>query len=200
MLSKIKPLLNKYFQGVFKLLASLGITPNMLTFTSLAVSLLLLSLVFVKRENTPPLLVIALIFIVNLLDFLDGGLARYVGQSSSVGAFLDSTFDRVADAIVLVSLAYCGFISFEEAYISLVGFYLVSYSRARAEGLKRDIKLAGVGLMERAERILVLLLSYILYVINLKFISKAVFYTLIVLVYMTVLERILVIVKRLRKT
>jgi len=85
------------------------------------------------------------------LDFLDGRLARMTGQSSPAGALLDSTLDRYGEAAVFVGLAWFYRDSWvaAAALAALVGSMLVSYVRARSEGLGVD---ATVGLMQRPER------------------------------------------------
>lgn len=96
-----------------------------------------------------------------LFDVLDGTVARRTGKSSVFGAFYDSTLDRVADGGVLLGLAY--FFATSPQYQSLrmvvvcflclIGTYLISYTRARAEALGIDAK---VGIMQRPERIVLL--------------------------------------------
>ena len=92
-------------------------------------------------------------------DLLDGTMARISGQTSDWGAFLDSNLDRVTDAAIFGSLAiYYSTRSRLYLVLSLVGLaagFLVSYARARAESL--GFECSG-GLMERAERIILVLL------------------------------------------
>jgi CDP-diacylglycerol--glycerol-3-phosphate 3-phosphatidyltransferase len=94
-------------------------------------------------------------------DVVDGTVARRTGQSSVFGAFYDSTLDRIADAAVLSGLAV--FYATSPAHQSvpmlvvtlagIIGGFLVSYTRARAEALGVDAK---VGLMQRPERVVLL--------------------------------------------
>jgi CDP-diacylglycerol---glycerol-3-phosphate 3-phosphatidyltransferase len=94
-------------------------------------------------------------------DVVDGNVARRTGQTSVFGAFYDSTLDRVADAAVLSGLAVFYATSPQHANTALlvvtlaaiVGGFLVSYTRARAEALGVDAK---VGLMQRPERVVLL--------------------------------------------
>jgi len=194
MLTKIKPLLNQYMFFLIKALAQIGVTPNLLTISSLLLASLLFVTTFILGGSTPPILVASLFGVSGLFDFLDGGLARYTGKTSKVGAFLDSTVDRINEALFIASFAYCGMINFQEAYLIIVGSLLVSYTRARAEGLKHNVKLEGVGLMERAERLVILIIIYILYVSGFALLSKIVFYLLVVAVYLTVVHRIMAII------
>ncbi len=96
-----------------------------------------------------------------LFDVLDGTVARRTGQSSVFGAFYDSTLDRVADGGVLAGLAvfYASSVVYHNVYmvvvclIGIIGTFLVSYTRARAEALGIDAK---VGVMQRPERVVLL--------------------------------------------
>jgi CDP-diacylglycerol--glycerol-3-phosphate 3-phosphatidyltransferase len=96
-----------------------------------------------------------------LFDVLDGTVARRSGLSSTFGAFLDSTLDRLADGFVLGGLAVFYATSplhastplMITALLGLVGAFLTSYTRARAEALGLDAK---VGLIQRPERVVLL--------------------------------------------
>lgn len=96
-----------------------------------------------------------------LFDVLDGTVARRTGRSSTFGAFYDSTLDRVADGALLAGLAWFyaahplhqNRIMLGITLAGLVGTFLISYTRARAEALGIDAK---VGFMQRPERIALL--------------------------------------------
>ena len=96
-----------------------------------------------------------------IFDVLDGTVARRTGQSTVFGAFYDSTLDRVADGVVLGGIAYF-FASSPQHHnlpmvaisiLGIIGTYLVSYTRARAESLGIDAK---VGMMQRPERVVLM--------------------------------------------
>jgi CDP-diacylglycerol--glycerol-3-phosphate 3-phosphatidyltransferase len=85
----------------------------------------------------------------------DGALARATGKASDFGALLDSTIDRVSEAVVLLGLLAFYLSSNDDlgsilVYVALVGSIMVSYMRARSEGLGIDCK---VGVMTRPERV-----------------------------------------------
>jgi CDP-diacylglycerol--glycerol-3-phosphate 3-phosphatidyltransferase len=91
-------------------------------------------------------------------DLIDGSMARQRGSGRRFGAFLDSTMDRVADGAVFASVAYWlgtqgRHWAAAAALICLVAGLIVSYAKARAEGLGLT---ANVGLAERAERLILL--------------------------------------------
>lgn len=128
-----------------------------------------------------------LVLIAGLFDLLDGALARSTKQTTKFGAILDSTFDRISEAAI-----FCGLlISFMSRrastleivliFVALIGSFLVSYTRARAEGLGLECK---VGLFTRAERVIVLAIGLL---INQIFIAL---WVLVVFVYITVAQRL----------
>ena len=96
-----------------------------------------------------------------IFDVLDGMVARRSGRSTVFGAFYDSTLDRIADGALLGGIAWFfatdathrNLPIFGIALLGILGTFLVSYTRARAEGLGIDAK---VGVMQRAERIVIL--------------------------------------------
>jgi len=87
-------------------------------------------------------------------DIVDGSVARATKQISRKGAFLDSTLDKVAEVIVFLGILYGGLADPTMVLVALGLSLLVSYSRARAESL--GIELKGVGIGERAERLIVI--------------------------------------------
>ena len=102
--------------------------------------------------------------IVSCSDFIDGAMARAMGKVTRFGALLDSSLDRYSEAVLLFGLLW--FYAMEQAttqviliFASVIGSLLVSYVRARAEGLGLD---AEVGIMRRTLRIITLSLGLIL--------------------------------------
>ena len=98
--------------------------------------------------------------IVGLCDSLDGELSRLTGKASPSGAFLDSNVDRVSEALILVGL-YWYYAPLNRwfgllAILALVFSLLVSYVRARAEGVGYECK---VGIFERPVRVIVILVG-----------------------------------------
>jgi CDP-diacylglycerol--glycerol-3-phosphate 3-phosphatidyltransferase len=136
------------------------VTPNVLTTTG--VSLCLAAAVLVPFESHGKLLFFWLaagIFVVgSVLDILDGALARVGGKATPFGAFIDSTTDRVGEGAMLAAIALVFSQQGKDwavvvAVAAVVGSFLVSYTRARAEALG----LSGtVGLGSRAERVVVI--------------------------------------------
>ncbi|MCS7220514.1 MAG: CDP-alcohol phosphatidyltransferase family protein [Anaerolineae bacterium] len=134
-----------------------GISPNLVTFIGLCFTTV--AAAFIVQGQ----FLVAGIFLLigGLFDVLDGALARVAGRASRYGAFLDSTLDRYSEGIVLfgVLLYYLQRNSRIEViliYVAIVGSLLVSYTRARAEGIHVPCQ---VGLFTRAERWITLVLG-----------------------------------------
>jgi CDP-diacylglycerol--glycerol-3-phosphate 3-phosphatidyltransferase len=129
-----------------------------------------------------------------LVDSLDGTLARYQGTSSRFGAFLDSTLDRAADGLILGAFAVV-FAQRDEpvmvgvVVVAMIATFLISYTRARAEGL--DIQGADTGLMERPERLV--LLGPAIFMGGLETVPETVIVVLAALSIMTVVDRVAVV-------
>ena len=144
---------------VARLLARLGLTPNAVTLLGLLLSGATAYLVFSER-----LLAAGLLLIVSaLFDHLDGALARLSGRVTAFGAFLDSVVDRLTEAIVLfgvllLALGQNNTILAILAFLALVFSMMVSYTRARAEGLGVP---GEVGIMTRPERVVLMAVGLI---------------------------------------
>lgn len=87
-------------------------------------------------------------------DIVDGSIARIMKKTTTRGAFLDSNFDKISEALIFIGIAIGGLSNPILAMIALSSSILVSYVRARSESL--GIELKGVGIGERAERLLIL--------------------------------------------
>ena len=103
----------------------------------------------------------ALYLVAGMLDLLDGVLARAGGNSTRFGAFLDSTLDRASEGIVFAAIGYRfaaegAAIEVGVVVLALLGSFLVSYVRARAEGLGAECR---VGIATRAERVVLIALG-----------------------------------------
>ncbi len=94
-------------------------------------------------------------------DALDGAMARRFLQVSKVGGVLDSVLDRIGEITLYSGLAFGGLVDFRIALWTLSAALMVSYIRTRVEAEGRTLK--GVGLAERPERLLILLVSTILF-------------------------------------
>jgi CDP-diacylglycerol--glycerol-3-phosphate 3-phosphatidyltransferase len=137
-----------------RLLSRLGLTPNAVTLLGLLLSGGAAYLVASGRLVPAG----GLLLFAALFDHLDGALARLTGKATPFGALLDSVADRVSEAAVLLGVLLLGLdrgdtIMSVLAFLTLTASLLVSYVRARAEGLGVG---GEVGVMGRAERVVLL--------------------------------------------
>ena len=95
-----------------------------------------------------------MLLVSGFFDIVDGSVARTLKKTSTKGAFLDSNFDKISEALIFIGIAVGGLSNPILAMIALSISILVSYVRARAESLGIDLQ--GVGIGERAERLLIL--------------------------------------------
>ena len=138
-------------------LSKLGITPNHITILGVLVSICS-AFFFATWSINPNRLTIAglLLLLSGFLDAIDGVLARKTGQISKFGGFFDSVSDRYSDAVEFSGVIIGGLCNPIIGLAALIGSMMVSYARARAEA--EGINMAGVGLAERAERMIFLAL------------------------------------------
>jgi archaetidylinositol phosphate synthase len=95
-----------------------------------------------------------LLLISGFFDVIDGSVARATKQTSKKGAFLDSSFDKISEAIIFIGIAVGNLANPILCIIALSLSIIVSYVRARAESL--GVELKGIGIGERAERLLII--------------------------------------------
>ncbi|GGO82457.1 phosphatidylinositol phosphate synthase [Wenjunlia tyrosinilytica] len=161
-------MLNKYARAFFtrvltpfaSFLLRIGVTPDAVTLVGTG-GVVAGALAFYPRGEFFWGTVVITLFIFS--DLVDGNMARQSGRSSRFGAFLDSSLDRVGDAVIFSGLAmwYAGrgndLTLTAVALFCLASGQVVSYTKARAEslGLKCDVS----GLVERAERLVITLVA-----------------------------------------
>lgn len=97
-----------------------------------------------------------LLLVSGFFDMVDGQVARVTGKASRRGSFLDSMFDKIAEVAVFAGLGTGGLVEPEIALLGIGLSLLVSYARAKADAL--NVKVQGLGIGERAERLLVIAL------------------------------------------
>ena len=136
---------------------SLPFTPNQVTVAGLSLNGVAAVLIYQEHFVWATVAFIA----GSILDILDGALARSHGKLTQFGSFLDSTTDRISEGFVLGAIALVLSRQGHEAalasvFVALVGSFLVSYTRAKAEALGLS---GAVGLMGRAERIVLVAIA-----------------------------------------
>lgn len=150
-------------------LARLGVTPNTLTLIGLLLSILTAVVIAQGYLVAGGLLVL----FAGIFDMFDGAMARVCNTATTFGAFFDSTLDRYSESIILLGMlvyalqrpdlhdlfwpfAHEQFWMITVIYIAVVGSLMVSYTKARAEGLGLECK---TGLLARPERVVILALG-----------------------------------------
>jgi len=160
----IQQTIYKIIDPVVKGLVKLGVTPNFITasglfFNIIAAVILINGAVNLERGDFSCVGWSGLVILfAGLFDMLDGQVARAGKMSSKFGALFDSVLDRYSELIVLFGICYYlilqgYFFSSLFGFIALIGSMMVSYVRARAEGLGIECK---VGFMQRPERVILI--------------------------------------------
>lgn len=164
-----QPLVYRFIQPLIEFLSRVGVTPNMVTLIGFVINIFA-TVVFVYGTNAArgDLRYVAwggaIILLAGLFDMMDGRLARVSKQESRFGALFDSVLDRYSELVMFLGICYylvaqSYFLSSLFAFIAMIGSVMVSYVRARAEGLGIECK---GGLMQRPERVLLVGISAIL--------------------------------------
>jgi CDP-diacylglycerol--glycerol-3-phosphate 3-phosphatidyltransferase len=152
----------KIIDPFVKLLIKLGLTPNAVTSIGFVLNVGVAAIFIIGAEdgNRGDFTYVGwaggLILFAGLFDMLDGQVARLGNMKSVFGALYDSVLDRYSELIMFLGICYYlvahhYFLSSIFAFIALIGSMMVSYVRARAEGLGVEIK---GGLMQRPERVI----------------------------------------------
>ena len=161
-------IINPLIKGMIKV----GITPNIVTFVGFVLNVAAAALLIWAAATCP----IAddcmayvgwfggILLFAGLFDMMDGRLARMGNMSSTFGALWDSTLDRYSELFSLFGITFyfllnADLLSGIVTFVALIGSIMVSYVRARAEGLQVECK---VGLMQRPERVVLTALGAIL--------------------------------------
>ena len=172
-----------------------GISPMCLTISAFAAAITSSILYLYAPSNRllyfPAAMILALS---GFLDAVDGAVARRMDRASRLGAFLDSVFDKLGECLILIAIISSGAVDVRWGSIALASSILVSYVRHRAEPL--GVNLKGVGVGERAERMILLMIASLIT----PFIRDALNYGIIliaILASITVAWRIIYAVSRL---
>jgi len=215
---KEKEILAIFIERPVQFLIEHNISPNILSYLGFFCSVLTAFFLAIGSVHFPLYLAWPapfLFFMAGAFDIFDGEVARRTGRDSPTGAFLDSNIDRISDIVVIIGLIYSQLINFNQVINYLLGFIIIftelmiSYTRSRAES--EGISMKGVGLMERAERIIILMVALIIetWVYNLGWIITGtpfiLFFPTFIIIYLltllyTVVQRIVFSYKNLSKS
>jgi len=180
--------INKVIEPIARGLLKIGLTPDAITVIGTTGTAAAAFIFFTRGSFLIGTLVIAAFI---LSDMLDGTMARLQGRTGAWGAFLDSTLDRVADGAIFISLLI--YFSRTDQWglvtattISLIASTIISYAKARAEGLGMT---CNVGFAERTERLIIVLFPTFLAGLGVPYIQAVALWALAVLTVLTVFQR-----------
>ncbi|MEM2896593.1 MAG: CDP-alcohol phosphatidyltransferase family protein [Candidatus Bathyarchaeia archaeon] len=161
-IERLKQRFNEYGSLFLKFFASklnnLGISPIQASLISLILAFLSALSYFMAKNNVLAYyLAPSFLLLSGFFDALDGAIARLYDKVSRLGGFIDSTFDRLGEAIVYSALMLGELASSHLVLMALVLSFMVSYTRARAEVEGIDLKPIGIG--QKPLRILILAIS-----------------------------------------
>ncbi|MEO1514130.1 MAG: CDP-alcohol phosphatidyltransferase family protein [Bacteroidota bacterium] len=163
-------LIYELINPLIKLLIKLRVTPNVITSIGFVLNLLA-TVIFIlgaelgaRNEHAYIGWAGAVILFAGLFDMIDGRLARLGNMAHPFGALYDSVVDRYSELIMFLGICYYlvshdYFLSSIFAFVAMIGSMMVSYTRARAEGLGVS---CSIGIMQRPERVLLVGISAIL--------------------------------------
>lgn len=159
MLNKLRQAMNPGLNRIGCLFASTGMSPGFWTALSLilaaASGLTYMSAVFLGSNWYLSSMAGGILLLISgFFDIVDGCVARVTKQTSKKGAYLDSVFDKISESIIFIGLAIGGLANPVVSLIALSISLLVSYARAKSEVV--GVELKGVGIGERAERLLLI--------------------------------------------
>lgn len=155
MFGSLRPVMAAIWKAPARGLLALGVHPNAVTITG-TVGVVAAALWFFPQRGSMLFWGVMVVTFFLITDMLDGTMARLGNKSSRLGAFLDSTMDRVADAAIFGALVWA-FMDIDRhtalaALVCLAVGSIVPYARARADSIGVD---ASMGIAERADRLVV---------------------------------------------
>ena len=189
-LNNLRDTLKPALETMGKGFAATGLSPNF--WTSVALVFALLSAVVYGLGLEFGLIIGGVLLLVSgFFDMVDGQVARVTGKTSKKGSYLDSMFDKIAEVAIFLGILIGGY---AEPYLVLLAItlsLLVSYARAKSDII--NVKLQGIGIGERAERLLVIAIIGII-----GFMDYAVI-IVIIIAGITLIQRMIVTTKNIKE-
>ena len=190
MLNNLRDSLKPYLQSIGRVFASTGISPNVWTVVGLVFAFGASVIYGINVEYS--LILGGIILLVSgFFDIVDGQVARYTNKISKTGGFLDSVFDKIAEVSIFFGILIGGYAEPYLVFLAITLSLLVSYVRAKADAAQ--IKLQGIGIGERAERLLVIAIVGII-----GFMEIAVV-IVVIIASITLIQRLVVMSKSIKK-
>ena len=173
-------------QSIGRIFASTGISPNVWTVVGLIFAFVS-SIVYGINFEFSLILGGVILLISGFFDIVDGQVARYTNKITKSGGFLDSIFDKIAEVSIFFGILIGGYTEPYLVFLAITLSLLVSYTRAKADTL--GIKLQGIGIGERAERLLVIA------IVGMIGFMEAAIIIVIIIAAITLVQRIVVLAK-----
>ena len=145
----LKPALEKMGKGF----ASTGLSPNFWTAVGLGFAILS-AIVYGMGIEFGLIIGGVLLLVSGFFDIVDGQVARVTGKTSKKGSYIDSMFDKIAEVAIFFGILVGGYAEPYLVFLAITLSLLVSYARAKSDII--NVKLQGIGIGERAERLLVI--------------------------------------------
>lgn len=195
-LNNLRDSLKPSLEKIGHVFAGTGLSPNFWTCVGLAFAF---ASAIIYGLNIEFALIIGsiLLLVSGFFDIVDGQVARVTKKTSKKGGFLDSIFDKVAEVAIFLGILIGGFAEPYLVFLAITLSLLVSYARSRGESL--GVNLQGVGIGERAERLLVIAVLGIIggIISEIKLIEYAVM-IVIIIAGITFIQRVIVTSKNLK--
>lgn len=153
MLNNLRGTLQPALEKIGRAFASTGLSPNFWTLVGLVFAIAS-ALVYGLGVEFGLIIGGILLLVSGFFDMVDGQVARVTGKTSRKGSYLDSMFDKIAEVAIFLGLMIGGYAEPYLVMLAITLSLLVSYARAKSDAL--NINLQGIGIGERAERLLVI--------------------------------------------
>ncbi len=189
MLNNLRERLKPTLEGIGRIFAGTGMSPNFWTTIGLAFAFIS-AIVYGIGFEYALILGGVLLLISGFFDIVDGQVARVTKKTSAKGSFLDSMFDKIAEVAIFLGILVGGHAEPHLVVLAITLSLLVSYARSKADAL--NIKLQGIGIGERAERLLVIAIIGMIPAM-----MEIAVIIVIIIAGITLIQRIVTIIKKL---
>jgi len=182
----LKPALEKMGKGF----ASTGLSPNFWTAVGLGFAILS-AIVYGMGIEFGLIIGGVLLLVSGFFDIVDGQVARVTDKTSKKGSYIDSMFDKIAEVAIFFGILVGGYAEPYLVFLAITLSLLVSYARAKSDII--NVKLQGIGIGERAERLLVIAIIGII-----GFMEYAVI-IVVIIAGITLIQRMIVTTKNIKE-